>query len=57
MAAQKGIELLLKVEATPGGGTYNTVGGMRASTITINNEMVDVTSKDSAGLDRDWETD
>lgn len=50
MAAQRGNAFLLKVEATPGGGTYNAVGGGRAVTLTINNEMVDVTNKDSSGF-------
>lgn len=50
MTAQKGRELLLKVEATPGGGIFNAVAGMRSNGITINNELVDVTTKSSAGV-------
>ena len=50
MAAQKGESFLLKIEATPGGGTYGAIGGGRAVTISINNEMVDVTNKDSSGV-------
>lgn len=49
MAAQKGRELLLKVEASPGGGTFNTVGALRSTSISINNEIVDITNKSSAG--------
>lgn len=50
MAAQLGRSVVLKVETTPGGGTYGTVGGGRTMTMTINNEIVDVTNKDSAGV-------
>ena len=48
MAAQKGRDLLLKVDAT-GGGSYQTVAGLRASTLSFNAETVDVTDADSAG--------
>ncbi len=43
MAAQKGSAFLLKA-----GGT--TVGGLRATSFTINNQEVDVTNKDSSGM-------
>ena len=46
MAAQKGFELLLKIDI---GGTYTTVGGLRSTSITMNEESVDATSKDSFG--------
>lgn len=49
MAGQKGRSVLIKVENTPGGGTYNTVGGLRTTSLKINNEPVDITNKDSAG--------
>ena len=49
MAAQKGLSVLLKVEATPGGATYNAIGGQRVGNLSINNEMVDITNKDSSG--------
>lgn len=49
MAAQKGSSLLLKI----GSGSpvsYATVGGLRSTSITLNDEAVDVTNKDSAGV-------
>lgn len=49
MAAQKGSSLLLKI----GSGSpvsYATVGGLRSTSITMNDEAVDVTNKDSAGV-------
>lgn len=48
MAAQKGADLLMKI----GGGspvTYTTIAGLRSTSITVNDEAVDVTNKDSAG--------
>jgi len=47
MAAQKGAELLLKINTS--GSTYATVGGLRSTSITLNDEAVDVTNKDSSG--------
>lgn len=47
MAAQKGAALLLKINTT--GSTYVTVGGLRSTSITLNDEAVDVTNKDSSG--------
>lgn len=53
MAAQKGSALLLKIGATPSGApsadTYTTVGGLRSTSISLNDETVDVTNKDSSG--------
>jgi len=49
MAAQKGSALLLKI----GSGspvTYATIGGLRSTSITLNDEPVDITNKDSAGV-------
>ena len=46
MAAQRGGALLLKVDVS---GTMTTVGGLRSTTITINDEAVDITNKDSGG--------
>lgn len=46
MAAQKGSLVLIKVDVS---GTQTTIGGLRSSTITLNDEMVDVTTKDSSG--------
>jgi TP901-1 family phage major tail protein len=48
MAAQKGRDLLLKIDST-GTGTYITVAGLRANTLTFNAETVDSSSQDSAG--------
>lgn len=44
MAAQRGKALLLKVDVS---GTMTTVGGMRSTSMTLNDEMVDITNKDS----------
>ncbi len=44
MAAQLGKSLLLKINIS---GTMTTVGGMRSTSMTLNDEMVDITNKDS----------
>jgi TP901-1 family phage major tail protein len=49
MAAQKGGELLMKI----GSGspvTYATIGGLRSTSITLNDESVDITNKDNSGV-------
>lgn len=48
MAAQKGSALLLKT--TPSGGNETTLAGLRSTSMTINGELVDITTKDSAAL-------
>ena len=48
MAAQKGRDLLLKLDET-GSGTFETVAGLRATRLSFNAETVDVTTADSAG--------
>jgi TP901-1 family phage major tail protein len=48
MSAQKGKNLLLKLDAT-GTGMVTTVAGLRARAIAFNAETVDVTSQESAG--------
>ena len=52
MAAYKGSAMLLKIGATPSGApssdTYTTIAGLRSTSITHNEETVDVTSKDSS---------
>ena len=52
MAAQKGSALLLKIgadaSAAASADTYTTVGGLRSTSITLNQESVDVTNKDSS---------
>jgi len=52
MAAQKGSALLLKIgadsSAAAASDTYTTVGGLRSTSITLNQESVDITDKDSS---------
>jgi TP901-1 family phage major tail protein len=48
MAAQKGKDLLLKVDSD-GAGTFSTVAGLRSRTIAFNAETVDITHAESAG--------
>jgi len=49
MAAQKGREVLIKVEDTPGGGTYTAMAGLRAKQFTLNNGETDLSDSDD-----DW---
>ena len=44
MAAQRGKALVLKVDIS---GTMTTIGGMRSTSMTLNDEAVDITNKDS----------
>jgi TP901-1 family phage major tail protein len=48
MAAQKGKDLLLKIDSD-GGGNYITVAGLRSRSIAFNAETVDITHQESAG--------
>lgn len=48
MAAQKGKDLLLKVD-TDGAGTFVTVAGLRSRAIAFNTETVNITHTESAG--------
>jgi TP901-1 family phage major tail protein len=48
MAAQKGKDLLLKVDST-GTGSFTTVAGLRTRALAFNAETVDVTHQESAG--------
>lgn len=48
MAAQKGKDLLLKVDTT-GAGAFATVAGLRSRTFAVNAESVDITHSESAG--------
>jgi TP901-1 family phage major tail protein len=52
MAAQKGRDLLLKIDST-GLGNFVTVAGLRSNTLTFNAETVDATSQESAGAWRE----
>lgn len=48
MAAQKGKDLLLKVDST-GTGSFTTVAGLRSRGIAFNAESVEITHAESAG--------
>jgi TP901-1 family phage major tail protein len=48
MAAQKGKDLLLKIDSD-GAGNFVTVAGLRSRTLAFNAESVDVTHQESAG--------
>jgi TP901-1 family phage major tail protein len=48
MGAQKGRDLLLKIDAT-GLGVFATVAGLRSHTLAFNAETVDATSQESVG--------
>ena len=49
MAAQKGKALLMKIGNGASPEVFTTIGGMRSNTLTMNDEMVDITNKDSDG--------
>jgi len=46
MAAQKGRDLLIKIGDGADPETFTTVAGLRSTTITLNDESVDITTKD-----------
>lgn len=48
MVAQKGKDLLLKIDSD-GGGSFVTVAGLRAKRLAFNSETVDITDADSSG--------
>jgi TP901-1 family phage major tail protein len=48
MGAQKGKDLLLKVDST-GTGSFTTVAGLRSRSLAFNAETVDITHSESAG--------
>ncbi len=48
MAAQKGKDLLLKVDSS-GAGVFTTVAGLRSRTLAVNAESIDITHQESAG--------
>ncbi len=52
MAAQKGRDLLLKVDST-GAGVFTTVAGLRSRALSFNAESVDITHTESAGAWRE----
>ncbi len=49
MAAEKGRAFLLKIGVGENPEVFDVVGGMRSTSLRINNEMVDVTNKTSGG--------
>lgn len=50
MAEQKGRDLVIKLGDGASPETFNTIGGATSGTITANNNTVDITSKDDAGV-------
>ena len=56
MAAQRGKDLLLKVDSD-GDGSFVTVAGLRTRAISFNTETVDVTHSESAGRWRELLSD
>ena len=50
MAAQKGAALLVKLGNGASPEVFTTVAGLRSTSITMNDEPVDVTTKDSSGV-------
>lgn len=48
MTAQKGKDMLLKLDSD-GLGTFTTVAGLRAKSLSFNTETVDITDAESAG--------
>ena len=48
MAVQKGAEVLVKIGDGGSPEAFTTIGGLRDTSISINQETVDVTTKDSA---------
>ena len=48
MAAQKGSALLMKIGDGGSPEAFTTIGGMRSTSIALNDEMVDITNKDSS---------
>lgn len=48
MAAQKGKDLLLKIDST-GTGAFTTIAGLRSRILAFNAETVDITHQESAG--------
>lgn len=47
MAAQKGLSVLAKVSNSDSPETFVTIGGQTVTSLTFNNEQVDITNKDS----------
>ena len=50
MAVQKGSAVLMKVGNGGSPETFTTIGGLRDTSISMNQEMIDVTNKDSSNV-------
>ncbi len=50
MAALKGSALLLKIGDGASPEAFTTIGGLRSTSITLNDEAVDITNKDSSAV-------
>ena len=50
MAAQKGKAVLIKHGDGASSEAFTTIGGLRSSTIMLNDETVDITNKDSSNV-------
>ena len=48
MAAQKGSSLLVKIGDGASPEAFTTIGGLRSTSISLNDEAVDVTTMDSS---------
>ena len=48
MASQKGTDILVKIGNGGSPETFTTLAGMRDTSISINQEQIDITNKDSA---------
>ena len=44
-----GVDVGLAVETTPSGGVFADMGGITTNSMTINNGVIDITNKSSAG--------
>lgn len=49
MAAEKGRAFVLKIGDGAATEAFTTIGGMRATSLSINNELVDITTRNSNG--------
>jgi len=53
MAAQQGRAVLMKIGDGASPEAFTTIGGMRSTTLTLNDETVDITNKDSTNNARE----
>ena len=52
MSADAGRDMLLQLEDSPGAGTYTTIAKVRAKSVSVNNEEIDISSGDSQWKER-----